>query len=151
MVNEVSRSGSLISRSKAWAIPLVAWAVAPLLGLLADCWSDFGATVDEQLYVVGASTAAVISVAVFIELAVVLGALIKDQGNTSGNILLTRAVVRTNAGLFVLSEGAALYAIGSQTSSSLLVCLMLVPMLLQLFLFVECAYHRVGVSRIRQG
>lgn len=132
-------------------MPVAAWLVAPLLGLLVGHWSDFGTCAADELYAVGAGTAAVIGVAVFVELAVVMGSLIAEQGNTSANELLTRAVVRTNAGLFVISEGFALYAIGAKESSTLLVFLVVVPMGLQLLLFVECAYHRIGSSRIRSG
>lgn len=142
---------NVVSRWKGWVVPILAWAIAPLLGAIVGHYSDFGATANPRLFEVGAGTAALISLAVFVELAVVLGALIAEQGMSSANYLLTRSVVRTSAGLFLIAECAALYAVADQQSSTFLIFLLGVPMLLQLFLLVECAYHRVGASRIRKG
>jgi hypothetical protein len=132
-------------------VPVFAWCLAPVLGFLVGHCSDFGADADPRLFEVGGGTAALVALAVFVELAVVLGALIAQQGRSEANYLLTRSVVRANAGLFLIAEGSALYAVATQRSSTLLVFLLGVPMLAQLFLLIECAYHRVGASRIRGG
>jgi len=49
-------------------------------------------------------------------------------------------LVRANAGLLIISEGTALYAVGANaTSTFLLVCVVL-PWLLQLAMVVDTAY-----------
>jgi hypothetical protein len=93
----------------------------------------------------------IIGLAVFVDLVLVLGHVVNHQGLTAANEYLVRAVVRGNAGLFFVSQAASLYAIGSDSSSVFLLFSATVPMVIQIFLLVDCAYQRVGISRIRGG
>jgi hypothetical protein len=136
---------------KAWAVPGAFWVLGPILGLALRGHGDLAPHEGSSFFEVCALIEPVIGLAVFVELVVVLGQLAISQGATSANRSLTRAVVRTNAGLMMLSEGCALYALAVETTSVFLLCAVVVPMILQLFLLIDCAYHRVGINRIRGG
>ncbi len=132
-------------------LPAAFWVTGPALGLTLSGFEDLAPHDHSAFFEVCALTEPVIGLAVFVELVVVLGQLTTTQGATAANRSLTRAVVRTNAGLIVLSEGSALYALAQEETTVFLLCTVVVPMVLQLVLLVECAYHRAGISRIRGG
>jgi hypothetical protein len=60
-----------------------------------------------------------------------------------------RGLMRLNAGVFIISEGSALYAIGAQVTSTFLVVAVLLPWLIQIVLIIQTAYLRAGYHRIR--
>jgi hypothetical protein len=138
-------------RWKAWAIPLAFWALGPLLGLAFHCQTSLAPHKESSFFEVCALIEPVIGLAVFVELVVVLGQVVSAQGATPANQELARAVVRSNAGLLIGSGSAALYAIATESSSVFLLFATVVPMIVQVFLMVDCAYQRVGISRIRGG
>jgi hypothetical protein len=130
---------------------VAAVALTLALGLGIGALSSFGKGADRDLYLAGAGTAALVALALFVDLALVLGALFDRQGDTPANRLTAQIFLRTNAALFVLAEGTSLYALGARRSSTLLVFCLGVPMVLQLVLLVELAYQRIGLARVREG
>lgn len=138
-------------RWKTWVVPGAFWSAGPVLGLLFACRADWAPAEHSSFFEVCGLIEPLIGLAVFVELVLVLGQLVSVQGATDANQRLARAVVRTNAGLILVSQAAALYAIGSDSSTVFLLFSAIVPMVLQVFLLVDCAYQRVGINRIRGG
>jgi hypothetical protein len=136
---------------KAWMLPVGLWAVGPLVGFLASLVWCFGASANEEFFETCALIAPLFGLALFVELALVLGQLVKDQGPTAANRGLARSVLRANAGLICVSEGLALYAVATGRASTFLVVSVVVPMLIQVQLLVDCGYQRIGIGRIRGG
>jgi hypothetical protein len=96
----------------------------------------------------------VFGLAVFVEITIVMGRALaqkKSRKKQATTRALARTVVRTNAGLLLVSEGAALYAVGANVSSTFLLTSVLGPWLLQIYLLVDTAYHRIGVSKLGRG
>lgn len=147
---ERDSSGGL-SRWKPWAVSGAFWSAGPLLGLLFGCRGSWAPHSHTSFFEVCGLVEPIIGLAVFVELVVVLGQVVDKQGPTVANQQLVRSVVRANAGLFFVSQAAAFYAIGSDSSSVFLLFSATVPMAIQIFLLVDCAYQRVGISRIRSG
>jgi len=139
------------SRWKAWAIPVALWSLGPLLGVVFGCREEWAPHDHTSFFEVCGLVEPIIGLAVFVDLVLVLGPVVNHQGPTNANESLVRAVVRGNAGLFFVSQAAALYAIGSDSSSVFLLFSATTPMVIQIFLLVDCAYQRVGISRIRRG
>ncbi len=90
----------------------------------------------------------VIGLALFVEIVVVMTPAIARPDRGAAKTAAVQLLVRTNAGLLVISEGAALYAVGAKASNGFLVVCVLLPWLLQLVLLVDTAYHRIGLNRI---
>lgn len=134
-----------------WAVPAGALILTVGLGLLVGEITPFGSGADRGLFAVGAGTAALVALALFVDLGLVLGTLFDRQGDTPANRLMARIFLRTNAALFALAEGSSLYAVAARRSSTLLVFCLGVPMILQLCLLVEVAYQRIGVAAVREG
>lgn len=132
-------------------VPISFWSAGPLLGWLISLFTDFGSEVKIGLFEVCALIQPLFGLAVFVELILVLGQLVSTEGATKANRKTTRAVVRANAGLLVISEGLAMYAVGADRVSTVLVVAVVVPMLIQVFLLMDCAYLRVGINRIQRG
>jgi len=132
-------------------VPIAFWTVGPLLGLVFSCLTHLAPHKESTFFEVCALIEPVIGLAVFVELVVVLGQVVSTQGPTVGNQSLAQAVVRSNAGLLVVSLSASMYALATETSSAFLLFAAVVPMVMQLFLLIDCAYQRVGISRIRGG
>lgn len=140
-----------IRRAKAWILPISLWSVGPIIGLLVAHFSQFGASADDQVFEICALIEPLFGLAVFVELVLVLGRVVEAQGATNANRHMAHAVLRTNAGLLCISEGLALYAVAARCTSTLLIIAVLLPMLTQLYLLVDCAYNRVGLSWIQKG
>ncbi len=127
------------------------WACGPVLGYLTSLFSDFGGSAEVRMFEICALIEPLFGLAVFVELVLVLGPLVAKQGPTKANRSFARAVLRTNGGLLVISEGLALYAVAARCTSTMLVVAVVVPMLMQIYLLTDCAYNRVGIHRIRTG
>jgi hypothetical protein len=147
----VETKPSELSRWRAWAVPAAFWAAGPLLGLIFSCKNEWAPHDQTSFFEVCGLVEPIIGLAVFVELVLVLGQVVNHQGPTLANQQLVRAIVRANAGLFFVSQGAALYAIGSESTSPFLLFSATVPIAIQIYLLVDCAYQRVGISRIRGG
>jgi hypothetical protein len=80
-----------------------------------------------------------------------MGSAVEIQGMTEANRRTIQALVRANAGLLVISEGSALLATACRAQSTFLVAMVVVPWLIQLYLLVDTAYLKLGVSRISPG
>lgn len=132
-------------------MPLAFWSVGPLLGFAFRCQGGWAPIEKSSFFEVCGLTEPLIGLAVFVELVLVIGPLFSNQGPTETNRQLARAVVRTNAGLMLVAQGAALYAIGSGSSSVFLLFSAVTPMVLQILLIIDCAYQRVGINRVREG
>lgn len=151
MVIANAKKSTVAQRAKGWAFPLAIWSIGPIAGYAVGCLADFGQEAQGGLFEVCALIEPLFGLAVFVELILVLGPLVSNQGFTAANQGLARAVLRANGGLMFLSEGLALYAVAADRASTFLVIAVTIPMVIQLYLLIDCAYNRVGIHRIRPG
>lgn len=136
---------------RAWILPIILWAAGPIVGVVVGHFSSFGDHAHDKFFEVCALIGPLFGLALFVELAVVLGQLVRAEGATPANRDLGRSVLRANAGLICVSEGLALYAVAAGRASTFLVVAIAVPMLIQILLLVDCGYQRIGIGRIRGG
>jgi hypothetical protein len=129
----------------------VVFALIPLAGALGEWWFDCLDHTAAAFYATAGQVGPVFGLALFVEIVVVMTPVIAKQGATPANTATMRFLIRTNAGLLALSEGAALYAVGARASSTFLVVSVVLPWLLQVVLLADTAYTRVGLNRIRGG
>jgi hypothetical protein len=113
--------------------------------------TSFGSGVTPEFFATIASVGPVFGLALFVEIAVVMGRVVSEQGPTRANRALARVLIRTNLGLTAISEGVSLYATGSDRQSTLLVVGAILPLVIQLVLLAETAYLRLGISRVPRG
>lgn len=128
----------------------VASAIAPITGGLIVLIFDPNRP-PEVFFEVCALLSPLFGLGLFVEIAVVMGQVIEDQGPTEGNRSLTRGLVRSNVVLLLSASGAPLWALVSGTHSAFLAVFAVVPLLLQILLLSETAYLRAGINRIRLG
>jgi hypothetical protein len=149
--NAVPELRSVIPSAGPWLIPAVACSVAPLAGALLELIADVFDTTEQVFFATCAQIAPVFALALFVEIALVMTAVFREQGATDANTRTLKTLVRSNIALLGVSEGAALYATGAKASSSFLVACVVVPWGLQALLLIDTSYSRVGGSRIRSG
>jgi hypothetical protein len=130
---------------------LFIWGLGPAIGALAELAEISNATVDPRFFAVSAEIAPAFGLALFVSLVVVMNQVVSEQGLTPTNKALGRTLVHANAGLLVVAEGMALFAVARGKSSAFLVVSIVVPLLEQVYLFVAAALVRLGVNIIRTG
>lgn len=129
------------------AVVAVIFAIAGVAELISDSWRR----PDADFFATSATVAPLVGLALFVELVLVWGPIIDEQGLTPENEATARAAIRMNATMLVLSVAAALYALGSHRHTAFLVVLSTAPWLVQLFLLVATAYNRIGINWVRGG
>lgn len=137
--------------AKAWILPISLWVAGPIVGVVVAHFSSFGDHAHDAFFEVCALIEPLFGLALFVELAVVLGQLVSVQAATPANRDLGRSVLRANAGLICVSDGLALYAVAAGRASTFLVVAIAIPMLIQILLLVDCGYQRTGLGMIRGG
>ena len=100
-------------------------------------------------YSTAGAVAPLIGLGLFVEIVLVMRPAIASEGATEVKMAGARTLVRTNALLLILSEAAALYAIGAKASNGFLMVCVVLPWVLQILLLIDTAYHRLGINRIR--
>jgi hypothetical protein len=105
----------------------------------------------DEFFVTCGHVAPLFGLALFVEITVLMARVIHAQGSTAANKATVHTLVRINAGMLVVSEAAALYAVGAKASSTFLVICSVLPWLAQLALLVDVTYHRIGLSRLGSG
>ena len=138
-------------KHRSWDVVLGACLLVVVAAVIAQVATDSLNGTSDEFFAVCAQVAPVFALAIFVEIAVVMTPVFQEQGTTPANRALMRTLVRANVGLFLLSEGAALYAVGSGTASTFLVVCSVAPWALQMALMADTAYTRAGLSRIRKG
>lgn len=121
--------------------------VLGLGGITAIAYPDLGHASDE-FFVTCGHIAPLFGLALFVEIVVVMTDVVYTEGATLENKATVQVLVRTNIAMLVISETAALYAVGAKTSSAFLVVCSVLPWLVQLLLLADTAYNRIGLSRL---
>jgi hypothetical protein len=104
-----------------------------------------------SFFVVCGTVAPLFGLALFVDLALVMALAVREQGATSTNRLTFQTLVRVNSAMLVISESAALYAVGTETANAFLVVCSTLPWAVQLYLLTQMAYYRAGLSRVGPG
>jgi hypothetical protein len=133
---------------RGWVVVLASMAGIAIVGLVAEVISTSWRPPAPALFVCCAGVAPLFGLGLFVELAVVMGHLIKSGGPTDANRATAQALVRMNSAMLVLSEGSSLYAVGTGRRTAFLVTCGIAPWLVQLLLLVDCTYLKVGLHRI---
>jgi hypothetical protein len=105
---------------------------------------------DRELFIVAGTVAPIFGFAVFVDVGIVMAPAVKEQGPTAPNRATVRTFVRVNAGMLIISESAALYAVGTSRASAFLLGCAVLPWLVQLYVLVQTTYHRAGIRRVRE-
>jgi hypothetical protein len=139
-----------ITAWKSWLLTVVICLAVPAVGWIIEQFAGGLRHTNAAFFSTAGAVGPIIGLALFVEIVVVMAPEVAKPGGQAVKAGAVRMMVRTNAALLVLSEGAALYAAGANTSSAFLVVCVVLPWFLQLALLVDTAYHRMGLERIRR-
>lgn len=134
-----------------WNLVIGLVAVVMCLGGLLELTMGPGGPISQDFFLTCGTAGPLIALALFVDIAVVMAPVIQSQGLTHANEMTVRALVRINTAMFVTAEAAALYAVGTETSSLFLVVSCVLPWLVQLLLLAQTIYYKTGVSRVGPG
>jgi hypothetical protein len=126
------------------AVSAVVVGVAGLSELVA---AHLSGTTSGDFFTVCATVAPLFGLAVFVDIALVMGPVVGDQGATPANRALVQVLVRTNMAMLVISESAALYSVGVKASSAFLVVCSVLPWVVQLYLLLGGLGETIGEAR----
>lgn len=137
--------------ARSWGTMVVV--VGGVIGLsaLLEAWPDPVDDVSIDFFKAAAPLTAVLGLAVFVELALVLEPYDPNKTMEKAFEALVRTVIGGNGLLIVVSSSAALYAIGSGRSTTFLLGCVVLPWILQLSVLVDAAYYRIGLHRLRKS
>jgi hypothetical protein len=122
--------------------------LVPGIAGVADWLVPCSGHADPDFYATCAQVGPVLALTLYVEIIVVMAPVLASADCTQAERNGARALLRANTGLFVISEGVALYAVGSRGSSLFAIVCVLLPWLLQLLLIVDTAYYRAGINKI---
>jgi len=110
--------------------------------------TEIPGAIDGSFFAVCATVAPLFGLALFVDIGLVMAPAVAEKGPTESVRAAIRIFVRVNVGMLVLSEGTALYAIGTDRVSAFLLTCSVLPWCVQLFLLAATTYHRTGIRRI---
>lgn len=133
--------------AKSWGLVVVVsgvlFAVAGVAEFAFGCLD--GAT--EAFYAACAQIAPIFALALFVEVAVVMAPAVDDDSDGAAKATV-RSLVRLNVAMLVIAETAALYAVASGSNSAFLTVCSVSPWIVQIVLFVDALYNRVGLNTL---
>jgi hypothetical protein len=147
----VAKNRQTRNKLKTWALSVGICLIGPAAGLIAGLVTHAGRDVDVKFFELCSQIAPILAVALFIEIALVMGSVIERQGLTEANIGTGLVLVRSNTGLFMVSEGLALFAVACSKRTTFLEVAVVVPMIIQLYLFLDTTLLKLGIREVRGG
>jgi hypothetical protein len=124
------------------AAVLAAAGIAELVGSLIE------GSISSDFFVVCAGVAPLFGLAVLVDIGVVMSPVVKKTGATDAIRETTKTFVRLDIGMLVISQSAALYAVGAGQASAFLVACSVLPWMVQLYVLASTTYHRAGIREV---
>jgi hypothetical protein len=145
-----------VSRSWRFVIGIYA-AVLGAIGLVGLIGSVVEGAISQDFFVVCGTVAPLFGLAVLVDIGVVMAPVTRraydeDPDDQSGRFAAlsetTKTFVRVDLGMLVISETAALLAVGGRHASPYLVVGSVLPWAVQLVVLAATTYHRAGIREV---
>jgi hypothetical protein len=132
-----------------WPLAIATYlGVFALAGIAELAGTHIHGTTNDSFFVVCGTIAPLFGLALFVDIALVMRPVVKKQGLTDTNRATLQLLVRVNSGMLIISEAAALYAVGTEAASPFLVGCCVLPWLVQIYFLAQTAYDRAGASQL---
>ena len=134
-------------KAKSWGLVAVVSGLVIAFAFIGDVAVGCLDGANEAFYAACAQIAPIFGLAVFVEIAVVMApAVSNDAGGVAKATV--RSLVRLNVAMLVISETGALFAVASGSDSGFLTLCCVLPWAVQVVLFVDALYYRVGLNTL---
>lgn len=140
----------LKTRTRQFAIIGLLVGIAPVAAWFLASLTNSGDDVSPTFFEVVALVAPLAGLALFVDLAIVMNAGLGGRPDTASNWALAEVLVYSNAGLLLMSESAALYAVAAEAQGTFLVVMVVTPLLVQLFLLTQSAMLKIRYGKDRE-